>query len=316
MLQEESGQTLVFMVVLVTGFVLMMALVVDVGMWFQVQRKVQSVADASALAGVQALPFDQVRAANDARTYAQLNSPTTSLDSVAFQSADSIQVQASQDVPSFFSSLGGILGVTVKAHAAARIGPAQTLDNADLEKAGSVIISPLVVNQSAAGCLPGCVGVDQTLLFDDADHLGSKLGVMCPGGCPNGGRGRNQLRSWFNCSPCLPGTYGPGSGGTTVVQAASASSTDGGQVRGALQGLEGQTLIVPLFDDADAGTYRLTAFAAFVLTGVDWRNDNPSCRPDCKSVTGHFTTSVVPGALPTTDGGGADFGVSVIGLTA
>jgi hypothetical protein len=33
-------------------------------------------------------------------------------------------------------------------------------------------------------------------------------------------------------------------------------------------------------------------------------------------VTGHFTTYMVPGALPTTDVGGADFGVSVIGLTA
>ena len=316
MLQEESGQTLVFMVVLVTGFVMMVALVVDVGMWLQAQRKVQSVADAAALAGVQALPFDQARAANDARTYAQLNSPSTNLDSVAFQSSNGIQVQASQDVPGFFSSLAGIVGVTVKAHAGARIGPAQTLDNADLRKAGSVIISPLVVNQSAAGCLPGCVGVDQTLLFNDADHLGSKLGVMCPGGCPNGGRGRNQLRSFFTCGPCIPGTFGPGPGGTTDVEAASASATDGGQVRQALQGLVGDTLIVPLFDEADGGAYQLSAFAALVLTGVNWRNDNPSCRPACKSVTGHFTTYMVPGVLPTTDVGGADFGVSVIGLTA
>ena len=86
-------------------------------------------------------------------------------------------------------------------------------------------------------------------------------------------------------------------------------------MRGALQARVGQTLIVPLFNDADAESYHLAAFAAFVVTGVNWRNDNPNCRPDCKSVTGHFTTSVVPGALPTTDGG-ADFGVSVIGLTA
>ena len=314
-LRDERGQSLVFMVVLMTGFVLIVALVVDVGMWLQVQRKVQSVADAAALAGVQSLPFDQARAGSDARTYAQLNSPSTTLDSVSFPTASSIQVRASHSVPGFFSTLAGILGVTAKAHASARIGPAATLDNSGLSKAGTAVISPLIVNQSAVACLPGCLGIDQTLLFDDADHLGSKLGVMCPGGCPSGGRGRNQLRGWFNCSPCLPGTYGPGTGGTTTVESAPATATDGGQVRGALQSRVGDTLIVPVFDDAGPTSYHLLSFAALVVTGVSWRNDNPSCRPDCKSVTGHFTTYTAPGALSTTETG-TDFGVSVIGLTA
>ena len=314
-LGDERGQSLVFMVVAMTGFVLMIALVVDVGMWLQVQRKVQSVADAAALAGVQSLPFDQSRAGSDARTYAQLNSPSTNLDSVSFPTTNSIQVRASRSVPGFFSTLAGIIGVTAMAHAAAEIGPAALLDNSDLGKAGSAVISPLIVNRSAADCLPGCLGIDQTLLFDDADHLGSELGVMCPGGCPSGGRGRNQLRDWINCSPCLPGTYGPGTGGTTDVRAASATSTDGGQVRGALQSRIGDTLVLPVFDDADATSYHLEAFAAFVVTGVNWRNDNPSCRPDCKSVSGHFTTYTAPGAL-STNGSGTNFGVSVIGLTA
>lgn len=316
LLREESGQSLVFMVVLVTGFVLMVALVVDVGMWLQSQRKVQSVVDAAALAGVQELPFNQVRAGNDARTYAQLNSPTINLDSVSFPSSDSIAVRASQNVPSFFSSLAGIVGVTVRAHAAARIGPAQTLNNDDLSRAGSTIISPLVVNESTTRCLPGCLGADRTFLFDDADHLGSELGVMCgTSSCPSGGRGRNQLRNWINCQPCLSGTYGPGTGGTTDVTAAGASATNGGQVRGALQSRVGDTLIVPVFDDADSNSYHLSGFAALVVTDVSWRNDNSSCRPDCKSVTGHFTTYAAPGALATTDISSDFFGVSVIGLT-
>jgi Flp pilus assembly protein TadG len=314
-LQEERGQTLVFMVVLVTGFVLMVALVVDVGMWLQAQRKVQSVVDAAALAGVQELPFDQARAGSDARTYAQLNSSTISLDNVSFPSSDSIDVRASADVPGFFSSLAGVIGVTVRARAAARIGPAQTLDNVALARAGTAIISPLVVNQSSTRCLPGCLGDDRTFLFDDADHLGSELGVMCPGGCPSGGRGRNQLRDWITCRPCLPGTYGPGSGGTTDVEAAPTSATDGGQVRGALQGRVGDTLIVPVFDDADPNSYHLAGFAALVITDVSWRNDSASCRPACKSVTGHFTTYAAPGALATTDTGSDFYGVSVIGLT-
>ncbi|HZQ15496.1 MAG TPA: Tad domain-containing protein [Gaiellaceae bacterium] len=312
--RREDGQSLVFVIVAMTSFVLLMALVVDVGLWLQTQRKVQSVADAAALAGVQSLPFNQPQADADARAYAQLNSRDAAIDSVDFPSGDTISVQASERVTGFFSSLAGITSVTAKAHAAARTGPAELLSNADLQKAGSTVITPLVVNESAADCLPGCLGIDVTLRFDDADHRGSELGVMCPGGCGSTGASRNRLRGWINCSPCLPGSFGP-AGGTVDVAAAPAGATNGGQVRGALQRRVGTTVILPVFDDANSASYHLAAFAAFVLDDVSWRNDSPSCRPDCKVVTGRFITYRAPGALASTDTGAPDYGVSVVGLT-
>lgn len=305
----EEGQSLVFVLVAMTTFVLLVALVVDVGIWLQAQRKVQGVADAAALAGVQQLPFDEARASSDARAYAKLNSPATTVDSIDFPTADSIDVHASQDVAGFFSSLAGITKVTANAHAAARTDPAELLDNADLQRAGSTVITPLVVSSSTAACLPGCLGQDVTLRLDDRT-----LGVMCPGGCSATGRGRNQLRDWLDCSPCLSGAFGP-AGGTTDVQAAPAGATNGGQVRGALGRRIGETLVLPVFGNADPTSYELSGFAAFLIEDVSWRNENPSCRPDCKEITGRFTTYRAPGVIPANDFTGPNYGVSVVGLT-
>lgn len=307
---QEDGQSLVFFVVGMTAFVLMVALVVDVGMWFQAQRKTQSVADAAALAGAQQLPYSTARASLSAYDYAQLNSPATTLETPTFPTANSIAVTASVKLPGFFSGLAGIAGVTAKAQATAGVGPAAALSNDQLAAAGDTVITPLVVSRGLTLCMPGCLdGPDQQLVF------GSGLGVMCPGGCANNGRsGGAQLADWIQCPRCLTGTYGPGDdtngSGTTSVKDAPPRAVASGQFTSALRSLEGKTVIVPVFDRDDGSSYRIVGLAALFVRRVSWN----AGRNSTKSIWGHFTTYQAPGAL-SPGGTAANYGVSVIGLT-
>ena len=52
-LHAEHGQTLVLFVAILTGLVVLLAFVVDVGAWLGTKHRLQSVADSAALAAVQ-----------------------------------------------------------------------------------------------------------------------------------------------------------------------------------------------------------------------------------------------------------------------
>ena len=55
--RDDSGQAFVFIAAILTALVGMAALVVDVGSWYQADRRLQTAADAAALAGAQELPL-------------------------------------------------------------------------------------------------------------------------------------------------------------------------------------------------------------------------------------------------------------------
>lgn len=298
---EEHGQSMVFFVVLMTGFVLMVALVVDVGMWLQARRSTQVVADAAALAGAQALqssasPTDAV---ND---YRQLNSTVTKVTIVPGD-ASSVRVTASRDLPGLFSRLAEVAGVTATAHATARVGPPGSLSNDRLQSLGDVVITPLVIDESdaCAGARPTCLDTTQTFV------LGRELGMMCPGTCST-----RRLAGWFSCPrQCLGGSFGS-AGGTIDVPGAGRRALTG-IVSRAVQSLDGRTVIVPLVDGVDGSSYHVDGFAALVVTDANWPRNDGSTDPD-RWIRGHFTTYRAPGAL-TTSGAAVDYGVSVVGLT-
>ena len=54
--KRENGQAMVLTILFLAGLLGMAALVLDVGSWFREKRQLQLTADASALAGAQALP--------------------------------------------------------------------------------------------------------------------------------------------------------------------------------------------------------------------------------------------------------------------
>jgi Flp pilus assembly protein TadG len=300
---EEQGQSMVFFVVLMTGFVLMVALVVDVGMWLQARRSTQVVADAAALAGAQALqssasPTDAVS------EYRRLNSSTTNV-TIGPSGADSVHVTASRELPGLFSRLAEVAGVTANAQATARVGPPGVLSNDRLQGLGDVVITPLVIDESdaCAGAEPVCLGTEHTFV------LGRELGMMCPGTCST-----SRLAGWFSCPrQCLGGSFGS-AGGTVDVPGAGRRAVRG-PVSRAVQSLDGRTVIVPLVAATGGSTYHIDGFGALVVTGVTWPRNTGNGDPDPdRWIRGYFTTYRAPGAL-TTSGGAVNYGVSVVGLT-
>ena len=130
--RDESGQVLVFVAVILTGLVGMAALVVDVGSWYQADRKLQTAADAAALAGAQDLPHNrstregQVRSSTRSSTTPGIPTPT-----VTFPDAGTIDVVADADTPGIFAPVlnAAFDVVTVHAEAQAKVFAPSELKN-------------------------------------------------------------------------------------------------------------------------------------------------------------------------------------------
>jgi Flp pilus assembly protein TadG len=313
-LGDQRGQTLVLFAVFMFGLVLLLALVIDVGAWKRAQREAQTVADAASLAGAHELPFDAAGAASAALRYRDLNAPSVTITSDP--RGDAMTVTASRDVPALFAKVAGFLNVTVRARATARVVPPARLRNSDLRRISTdTYLAPIVVNERKVCTDPSCfgAGASTTLELDDSDLAGSGFGVICRGSC-SGRPGRSALANRVRCNPCIGGDFAS----STTESAPALSARNGAQVGNALLSVRNKTLIVPVF--ADRSAYNIVGFAAFVITAVIWNNDNASCRPGCKQLTGYFTKYTtadnVPDALGNTGTTAPDYGVEVIGLTS
>src|SRR5205085_2153664 len=90
---------------------------VDVGSWYRYHRRLQAVADASALAGAQSLPYDSTEAASLAQSYASKNGGPAPV--VSFPSSNTIQVTIQSQASASFSG-DTTVTVTAQARAAAQ----------------------------------------------------------------------------------------------------------------------------------------------------------------------------------------------------
>ena len=135
---NESGQVLVLAALGMTMMLVMVALVVDIGKAYLVQRQLQAGVDAAALAGAQFLP-DPTEATQTAQDYGpSTGSPnavnsgapvTTTVTmrcvqsapgcSTSFNSYNALRVRATSDVPTVFARILGIDKLTVRATATA-----------------------------------------------------------------------------------------------------------------------------------------------------------------------------------------------------
>src|SRR5215213_4223258 len=151
--RSERGQALVLSTLFLAAMLGMSALVLDVGSWFREQRDTQRVADAAALAGAQALPFDTSEARSLALKYTAKNgggSPTISFRTT-LRGTDTIDVKLRRDAPGFFSKLFGINSVNVGAKASARA----------FAPGSARWVAPIVVNHMhpmLVGCDGPCFG--------------------------------------------------------------------------------------------------------------------------------------------------------------
>ena len=308
-LRNDSGQVVVFVVVLLTVLLGMAALVIDGGSWWQSQRHLQTAADAGALAGAQNLPTDQSGATANAISFAQQNFAGLAAPTVTFPSAGEIDVGAVTTAPGFLAKVfGAAFGeVTVRAHARAAVGVPELLQN----------VAPVAVKASAACAVtdPGCYGQRVTLSFEESQVASSTIGLInltchstASTACgSSSGIGGSQLKDWIDNGYDQPLPAGQWYGvktGETV-----------GPVRQGFTDRVGVPLFFPVFDQtASSGSswfFHVVGWAAFVIDpdGVNWGSQT-------RELTGHFVTFIATDlASGGIVSGGIDYGVHVINLT-
>jgi Flp pilus assembly protein TadG len=118
-LRDEQGQALVFVVLAAGALIAVLALVVDVGGWFQAQRRAQSVADAAVVAAAPQLIDDPAGVPATVDAVADQNWSGARV--TKNQTATAITVVARPPVNGVLSPFGNILTPDISASATARI---------------------------------------------------------------------------------------------------------------------------------------------------------------------------------------------------
>jgi Flp pilus assembly protein TadG len=292
---DERGQVIVFTVISLFVMLALSAAVLDLGSWFQADRRLQTTVDAAALAAAQALPNDTAQAQALAEEYADKNGG--GLDTVTFKTTvvanDTVEVKGAAPAPGFFSQVFGIDSVTVNATATARVGALATARGS----------SPVAVHVDHPDlqCDPAPCSEDPTVLDlskidgPGAFHLINLDGVS--------GGGTQTLADWIQ--------YGYDGEMSQDFFSETGNKLNSGPVRQALDAVIGQELLFPVYDVTQgSGTnleYNVIGWAGFVITGYDVsKNQN--------LIFGHFTEVVWDGSFPTTPGGN-NFGAWAVSLT-
>ena len=298
-IRSERGQAFVFVAVILTGLIGMSALVVDVGSWYRADRKLQTAADAGALAGAQELPLNQSLAKSTAEQYAKTNYTGIPTPTVTFPNAATIHVKAKADTPGIFAPVlnSAFKIVTVHADAEAQVSAPEILKN----------VAPIAVYKDYA-CIvtnPSCFGKSLTLGFDEDnpfDPTKSKYGLLDLD--RDGSIGAGDMKNWLeNGYPdFLPmnTTYPPANGEKNGIKKQLDDAAAAHRV-----------LLFPVYDTANSTGYHVIGWAAFVIDKVEkWTGKD-------HVFTGHFVTFIatdLAAGNPITDPS-KDFGVHVITLT-
>jgi hypothetical protein len=296
--QRERGQAAVLTVIALTVMLGMTAIVLDVGSWFRQHRQMQTAADAAALAGAQALPFDVPQATALANDFAKRNdgdgtNEITFLNSHATN--DTIQVTARKSAPGFFAKVFGIDSVNVSASAKARAeSPVQALH-----------VAPMVVSEkhpllAGSGC--PCFKQETQLNFDPMGAPGA-FGMLNLDG-QNGTVGTSDEAAWITTgfNKYLPlGNY----------QSDPGAKFSSSQLQGALNDRIGTVLLFPVFRTLSGGgqnaVYDIIGWVGFYLEGYDVHGNSATLR-------GYFTRFIAEGIQSASGTNQPQFGVYSIQL--
>jgi Putative Flp pilus-assembly TadE/G-like len=305
-LRREHGQALALTVVFMAGLLAMTAFVLDVGSWYRADRDAQLAADAAALAGAQALPYDPGQATSLALSYASKNRGGLEPGGISFPPGkfrpnDTIKVALSRSAPGFFARTLGIDSVTVGATASARA--------AGISQAKWV--APIVVNEKhpklAGGGCP-CFGEDTELEYyhlkekePQNDGAGSFGFInLIPGG---GNPGTSDLGEWIQkgFDAYMPlGSY----------SARTGNPFSASHVGDSLQSRIGTEILFPVYrkltGTGSGAKYDIIGWVGFHLTGIDVHGSN-------ERLFGYFTRVIWEG-LQSETGSEPDFGVRSIEL--
>jgi Putative Flp pilus-assembly TadE/G-like len=307
---NERGQTIAITVFCLVALVGMCALVLDVGAWFRTKRSLQATADASALAGAQALPQDASSARSLALTYAGKNGGNVSSGDVEITSLngpdDTIRVTARKTDTGIFSRVLGVVSVPIKASARARTDV----------PGGVRYVAPMVVSCEHEW-IQNCHNNGRLPDFNRETDLDfSKMGAPGAFGMlnlnkGNGTPGTSDEAGWIlrGFSGVLyPGDYRSDPGAKFSSQ----------ELQSALDtrlSPDSPPLLFPVFEKdlslVDGGgqvtTYRIIGWIAFKLTSYEVHGNDATLH-------GYFTDYIADGILSPGGPGSPNYGVRSIQL--
>jgi putative Flp pilus-assembly TadE/G-like protein len=295
-LRRDDGQVLVLVAAIMVGVLGMTAFVVDVGSWFRQQRATQSVVDAAALAGAQALPLDPASALSIAKDYGAKNGGDGELTdaditiSTTYRTNDTITVKKTQPAPGFFGRIFGVNFVNVHAQATAMLGvPRDALYVAPI---AVNILHPDLKGTPTCPCFgpqyPTTLPLGKTGAPGAFDLLNLDLNDQ------NGTVGASTMASWINdgYQKYLP------LGGYYSDPGAKYNSSN---VGAALDARIGTELLFPVYDTligtGSNADYHVIAWVGFhLLPGSTFDGSTGS-------LNGYFTRVIWQGLVPPNGGG-------------
>ena len=304
-LHEEGGQVLALSVLALTVLIGMSALVLDVGSWLRVQRKLQATADAAALAGAQLLPDDPGAATQTALTYANRNSEGAGQATITLGSDlvanDQITVEENGEAPGFFSRVFHISSVHVGARATAR----------SRNVAAARYVAPIAVSElhPMLQCTPSpCFGQPtQIELADlkapDSSTAAGNFGLLDLDGTANGGAGTTEVANWLRNG--YNGTLGVG-----TYEGAPGAKFNAAPFDSALNARVGTELMFPVYRTI-AGSGSNAAFQ--VIGWVGFKLTSWSTGGNGGMLFGYFTRLTWDG-VAADSAGQPDFGARTISL--
>jgi hypothetical protein len=121
--KQESGAVLALTGILMTVFIGMAALAIDIGSYYQAQRQAQSAADSAALAALNDLPTSPTTATSDANAYVEQNYPGATATETYNTGSTVITVTVSKATPAFLGRIFGVTSENVSAKAVAGLPP-------------------------------------------------------------------------------------------------------------------------------------------------------------------------------------------------
>jgi Flp pilus assembly protein TadG len=307
-MRDQRGQALLITVLFLVVLMGCAALTLDVGVWYQQQRRAQATADAAAFAGAQLLPTDPTNAVNVAQQYADANGGGVSAADITlrndFQTNDTVAVRATRQAPSFFASIFSIGNVTVHAQAAARAGVPEQVDGA----------APIVVSEhhpmlSGPGC--PCFHVETTIPLAK-DGAPGAFGMV---DFNNGGsNGNPDLADWIQNG--FPGELPLG-----LYDSDPGAKFNSDTLTAALNARLGTELLFPVFDTL-TGTgsnaqYDVIGWVAFHLDCFGLQTDTTDCTNqsgNSQTLTGYFTRAIWKGIQSQSNEHLPDFGLYTVSL--
>lgn len=318
--RSERGASAVMLAILIVPLLGFVAIALDVGAIYVEKGQLQNGADSAAIAIAQGCANDGVctnpgaTAANFAD--ANANDGAANVLTPTFPTSNSVTVTSSTRVAGTdadaishpFARFIGIDSTTVHAVATAEWGPPRE----------SMVVLPLAI--SLCEFRPALDGTLQLLRYDQNPACTTPDGHPIPGGFGWLDRIEDECEAAIDLAagsaPSEPGNSFPGICDDTLID------------------LEGQTILVPIFDRAynpsgnevtqgQAASYHLYAFAAFTITG--WKFSGgpaltntdpaaPNCTGNCRGIQGFFDHWVSVDAAGV-ELGGPDLGVNIVRLS-